>query len=193
METKWRILGVDNGTSQLGLALLEYDFMTDSATVIDLDTLTPKLIPYRVFSRTLRRKGTNAARREWMKERLGEYIDEHQPHVVAIETPFVGSMRTISSFEPLALSVDGLVDEVLDAEIRNDILIDIEKVAPHQAKRAVMLGGTRYDPDKAMVKINIRNHPCIHLGEFNMDDHEDDAIDGIAIAWTVVTRLAEFE
>lgn len=190
MSNTWRILGVDNGTSLLGLALLEYDFDTDIAKVIQLGVLEPRGLAYERYPRIVERKGNNAARRLWMKERFYDILLDIKPDVVAIETPFIGSVATLSSFEPLALSVEALIDTILDVE--DDLVkhIDIEKVAPHQAKRAITPPEATYDSSKEAIKVNVLNHPQIDLCGLNLDDYEQDSVDAIAIGWTVVTRLA---
>lgn len=193
MSNTWRILGVDNGTSLLGLALLEYDFDTDIAKVLWMGVLEPKGLAYSRYPRIVDRKGKNAARRLWMKEHFHDVLLDTCPDVVGIETPFIGSIATLSSFEPLALSVDALIDTVLDVEDQLDRCIDIEKVAPHQAKRAVTPPDVNYDSGKEAIKVNVLNHPQIDLNGFNLDDYDQDAIDAIAIGWTVVTRLAQFD
>ena len=176
----------------MGICCIHYDLDTGIAKVVDMTTFIARDSVYDEFSVSYQRKGKNASRREWMRRRFGSFLTKHSPHVVAIETPFIGSPKTISSFEPLALSVDLLIDEVLRYEYNNDVLVDIEKVAPHEAKRAVTPIGAKYDSDKDAVIRNVINHPSIDLTRFNLDEQEQDAIDSIAIGWTVVTRLAKF-
>lgn len=192
MDDIWRIVGVDNGTSQMGICCLDYNFRTDVAKVVDMTTFKVTDRAYEEFAISYQRKGPNAARRQWMRRRFGSFIRRYNPSVVAIETPFIGSPKTISSFEPLALSVDLLIDEILSYEYQRDVHVDIEKVAPHEAKRAITPLDTKYDADKNAIKRNVLNHPCIDLNRFNLDEQEEDAIDSIAIGWTCVMRLAKF-
>lgn len=189
---KWRILGVDNGTSLLGWSLLEYDFTSDTATLLEVGFLEPKLMAYGRHPRLVMRKGNNAARRAWMQTKFSYLLDDLDPDVVAIETPFIGRAATRSSFEPLALSVDGLIDSVLDYEDRVDRWVDIEKVSPHEAKRSVTPPGVKFDSSKEMVEVNIGRHPQILLGDFNLGSMKEDEVDSISVGWTVVTRLGQF-
>lgn len=190
--SKWRILGVDNGTSLLGLSILDYDFTSNVATLIDTHLLQPKLLAYRAHVRLTARKGNSAARREWMAEQFGHYLDQWLPDAVAIETPFIGRKATRSSFEPLALSVDRLIDTILDHEDRLDRWVDIEKVSPHEAKRAVTPHLAVYDASKEMILYNIERHKGISLNGQRLEDLNEDQVDSIAIGYTAVTRLASF-
>lgn len=191
-DRPWRILGVDNGTTQLGLCVLEYDIDSTIARVIDLHTLKPGLRAYQRYSRLVERRGAGAARRQWIQQEFRDYLIDVDPDVVCIETPFIGSSKTQSSFGPLTISLEGLIDVVLEVEDQSDHLIEIERVAPHEAKRAVTPPTVEYSSDKELVKPNIILHPNIDLVNWDLDTQSLDAIDAIAVAYTAVVRLAKF-
>lgn len=188
----WKILGVDNGTTQLGLSTLEYDVDRDIARVVDMHTLAPGNRAYSRYARTLERRGPGAARRQWIQEEFRTYLLEVDPDVVCIETPFIGSSKTQSSFGPLTISLEGLIDVVLSIEDVVEHIVEIERVAPHEAKRAVTPPNAEYNSDKEMIKPNVLIHPGIDTGHWDLDRQSLDAIDAIAIGYTAIVRLARF-
>lgn len=188
----WRILGVDNGTTQLGLAVLEYGFDDEIARVVDMHTLAPGLRAYTRYSNIVDRRGPGAARRVWIKEMFRQYLIDIDPDVVCIETPFIGGRKTQSSFGPLTISLEGLIDVVLEVEDELEHVIEIERVSPHEAKRAITPPHAEYNSDKEQVKTNILTHPHVNVLQWDLDKQSLDAIDAIAVGYTAVMRLARF-
>lgn len=192
MSAPWRILGVDNGTTHIGICVMEYNLEYQVATVIDLITLSPKERAYSRYPHLVYSRGNNHTRRIWLRYKFAELLRELDPEVVAIETPFIGGRATMSSFAPLTLSLQGLIDEVHEYADEEDISIYVEEVSPREAKTAVTLPSDEYNDDKAVLKDNILKHPRIDCSRFDLDTISLDAIDAIAVAYTAVTRLANF-
>lgn len=192
-NTPWRIIGIDNGTSALGLCVLDYHFEQDLAKVMDLSTIVPKDMAYTAYPLERARRGDNAARRLWIRDHVRDYLEEFEPDVVAIETPFIGGRATLNNYAPLTLSLEGLIDTVYDYADDYDRHIEVERVSPFEAKRSVTPVGVKFNADKMVVLPNIKKIKNIDLNNFRLEDYSLDAVDGVAIAYTVVTRLARFD
>lgn len=189
----WRIVGIDNGTRLLGISSLEYNFDTQRMRILDMRTLqVDERDAQRRYARTFQVKGANAAHRKWLAEVVKDYVLDVEPDVVAIETPFIGSRKTQSSFEPLSLSLDGLVDVVMDINDEYDLAIDVAKVSPTEAKRAVTPPSEKYDSNKEVVPGNIERHTGIDCNGYDILTEPPDAVDSVAVGYACVVRLAEF-
>lgn len=183
-------MGVDNGTSSLGICLLEYDF--NKAKLLNLDTIAVNSTSHEIFLLELARRGRNASRRRWVQEHFIDFLEEYKPHVVAIETPFIGGRSTLNNFAPLTLSLEGLINLTYDYYDEIDELIDIERVSPFEAKRAVTPEGSKFNSSKDVILSNIKKIKDIDLNGYILEEHSLDAVDSIAVAYTVIQKLAKF-
>lgn len=188
----WRIIGVDNGTSAMGLCCLEYDFSTNIATVVNMHTLKPGENVYDEHPLLLARRGKNAVRRNWILREFKDYLREFSPDVVGVETPFIGGLNTLNNFAPLTLSLESVIDAVYEYSDEEERDIYVERIAPHEAKRAITPPNVKYNGDKEAVLPNIRNNRQINVNGWDLDQQTLDAVDAIALGYTVITRLARF-
>lgn len=186
------IMGVDNGTSALGLSFCYFDLADRVLSVEGLHTLLAGPQAYRLYPRLLQRRGRNAARRAYMQTEFKEWLLNFEPEIVAIETPFIGSSDTLNNFAPLTLSLEGLIDTVEQVEDILDRRIYVERVSPHEAKKAVTAPGAKFDSSKDVVKPNILKHTAIDTTGLDLELHTLDAIDAIAIAYAGACRIAPY-
>src|SRR5690606_20268473 len=110
-QWKFRVVGVDNGTNNLGVCVIEHDLRTGISLVTDAQTFKSdrtayKRYPERVFS------GLKlSARLNRISEWFEEYLNEHGPHAVGIESPFMHVHA--HSFASLSIAMDTLKGAIL--------------------------------------------------------------------------------
>lgn len=167
----YRIMGIDNGSSNLGIAVLELDLRHGEYTVLYTRTLiAEKLLRERRICTASH--GSRWERQNILKEELSKELWFHNPHNVAVETPFF-MPRRVQSFETLTEMMIFIRQAVYDFSGN-----DIYGVSPGEAKRAVQT--EKFTMKKDAIKdcvLNLNNliwKEGIHKG--NLTEHEYDAI-----------------
>lgn len=150
-----RVFGIDNGTSQLGLSMMEYDLRTGVGNVVHIEAYNPGDDAYDKYPYVNERRGAARARirrtRDWFRDRLEEF----DPHVVGCESPF--SHLHPPAYAALLLSMDSL--EEVCGEYNPSM--DFVRVPPGSAKKGILHSGLKYDNDKEFIRKTLISHPYI--------------------------------
>lgn len=127
----YRIMGIDNGSSNLGMVVLDLDLRSGVYTLVHSETfLAERIIKNHKGSLT-----SHSAR--WVREctlhdAFADALEEFQPNAVPVENAFFQPGR-VTSFETLTEMKVFLRRAVADYDDRMDIIL----VSPGEAKRAV--------------------------------------------------------
>lgn len=178
-EDAWilRVMGIDNGTSLVGISILEHDLRNGVSTVIESKTIDGSKFDYRDRSLLIATRGEMMARIRVIQDVLTDWLEFHDPHLVAIESPF--SHIHVDSFKKLTISLTAYHDTVY----RYNPLLEFLKVPPGSAKKCVIPKGTKYDSDKGFIRSCILSSSDILEGPgVYLEDLGPDAIDSIAVA-----------
>lgn len=181
---KYRIMGIDNGSSNLGIIVVDLDLRTGEYHLLYVNTLSAEklLRQHRICTVS---HGARWARQNALKEELGRELWFHNPHDVAVETPFF-MPRRVQSFETLTEMMIFIRQAVEDFSGK-----DIFGITPGEAKRAVQ--PDKFTMKKVVIKdcvLKLTNLTCkegIQLE--NLTEHEYDAI-AVAIAHGESVRKA---
>lgn len=192
MSDTLKIMGVDNGTSLMGISLNRYNIKTKIMKVLETNTLEAKDFVYDYYPKDLERRGKQNVRIQWMRQAFKYYLDYFTPDIIAIETPFIGSSKTLGSYGPLLLLLEGLIDDIYQYSDNNYLDISVEKVSPGEVKRVVTPPNTKYNHSKDVIPKNLQLNPYINLNGVDLSSIGEDAIDSIAVAYAGTTRIASY-
>ena len=126
----YRILGIDNGSSMLGCVVADLDLRTGEYHVIDRETFEAERL-ITCHKGNIESHGLRWAKQRTLCDHLRNLVRYHNPHAVAVETPFF-MPRRVQSFEVLT-EMKAFIREVIEDHSANDIY----GVSPGEAKRAV--------------------------------------------------------
>lgn len=172
----YRIMGIDNGSSSLGMVIMDLNLRTGSFQYIESSTLVAErlLSNHRGVVVT---HGARWARECTLRDNLVELLDFHQPHAVAVETPFF-MPRRVQSFETLT----EMMIFIRLAMERYNPCSDIYPVTPGEAKRAVQPKDA-FTMKKAVIRDCVLALDCIVYPEgFDADSLSEHEFDAIAVA-----------
>jgi Holliday junction resolvasome RuvABC endonuclease subunit len=127
----YRIMGIDNGTSLLGMVIMDLDLRTGRYKYIDRDTLVAEKI-LGVHLGTSASHGVRWAKCNALYDSISASLRFYNPHSVAVETPFFMPGR-VQSFEALT----EMMIFIRRAVAEYNPMSDIYRVSPGEAKRAV--------------------------------------------------------
>jgi len=179
--SRFRLIGIDPGTSNLGVGVIEA--RTDTLEIISSRawTVRAERLPY-YNTRAEEVHGERFARIQAIRRELDRILDIEEPEFVFAESPFFFSKR------PGAFSA--LVEVV--AQIRLAVYdyhptIEIEMIPPKSVKEAFTgLGDARKDGMRNVIlKLNDLNYE----GDIDLSWLDDNAIDGLAIAYVGLHTL----
>ncbi|MNZ66837.1 Crossover junction endodeoxyribonuclease RuvC [compost metagenome] len=181
----YRIMGIDNGSSQLGMVVVDLDLRRGTYHVLFRDTfVAEKLLNHHKGS--LVTHGARWARQNTLKDCVSRELRYFNPHAVAVETPFF-MPRRVQSFETLTEMMIFIRQAVEDHNPGSDIY----RVTPGEAKRAVQTANFTMkkvvikDCVLAMVNITYNEDIC----KTALTEHEYDAI-AVAVAHGEAIRKA---
>jgi Holliday junction resolvasome RuvABC endonuclease subunit len=167
-----KILGVDNGTRYLGIALIEFDLVTQVTTVKDAFTVTAREELYH-YGSSVSAVGRARARFTELIAELSDTVDDFMPHLLAVETPFVHkNPYTYGTLKEMIGRIADLVEDNRSTGLR------LVEVAPTEAKLAVGSATT----DKEDVRKAVLASPNILFENRDGRDIQEDAMDAIAVA-----------
>jgi len=173
----YRIMGIDNGSSMLGMVVTDLDLRTGLYEVVTAETFVAEKI-LKDYQGLVSSHGARWARQHALQDAVASALRFFNPHVVAVETPFF-MPRRVQSFETLTEMMIFIRLAVEDYGLGSDII----RVTPGQAKRAVQ--PANFTMKKAVMKDcvlrmeNIRYREGIHKDA--LTEHEYDAI-AVAVA-----------
>lgn len=171
-----RVIGIDPGSSKLGIGVIDYN--TRTGEIISSDCTTIVIERYFLdedFRSTIR--GPADQRIRELKEILIRLFFDYQPVMVGMETPFFNPTK------PTAFAVLCLVMNMIeDAWYVYNPYTPIAKATPSVVKNSVgVKGGLGKDPVRdAVLKLDLN-----YKGVEPLDKKGPDAIDGLAVAHTV--------
>lgn len=171
----YRIMGIDNGSSLLGMVIVDLDLKRDHYHVIHKDTfVAEKLISNHRGS--IITHSACWARQLTLRDELTTALRFYNPHAVAVETPFFMPKR-VQSFKTLT---EMMVMIRLAVEEHNPTS-DIYGVTPGEAKRAVQ--PVNFTMKKAVIKdcvLALGN--VTYSDDIRKDDLTEHEYDAIAVA-----------
>jgi len=164
MEDKIRLMGIDPGTSTLGVAILELDNQFNITSIITRCIDASK-------QKTIFRENANLEYRiSVIGNEIEHDLNKYNPIGMAIELPFINPRR-ISSIIPLAR----LLGVLMDKSINNNPHRMIYKKSPSEVKNAVGAKGGA-DKDAVLEAILKIDEISDKIDLESMTDHEVDAI-----------------
>jgi len=172
----YRVLGVDNGTDTVGIAVVDHHLITGLSTVVHAETLTASRTAYTRHAGRHDARGKMHARLAVIATWFWEVLDEFDPDVIGCESPF--QHLHAHSFAALTTAIDNLSSVAFDY----CTTLEFSKISPGSAKKAVCLPG-QYGNDKEHIREQIAINKDIVFSNglvlANLDEH---AVDAIAVA-----------
>lgn len=171
-----RVIGIDPGSSKLGYGVIEYNTITSEIIRSYCGTIVAeRFIVEEDLQATIR--GAANQRIRVLAERIKNLVEHVQPVMMGMETPFFNPTKP-SAFAVLCL----VMNMVEDAWGSFNPYVPIAKATPSVVKNGVgVKGGQGKDPVReAVLKLDLR-----YCDDMPLDKHGPDAIDGLAVAYTV--------
>lgn len=173
-----RIMGIDNGSSNLGAVVIDLDLRTGVYHLLHANTfVAEKLI--KNHRGNIISHGARWARQCTLQDSLADLLNWWQPDAVPVEDKFFRPGRVLS-FEVLTEMMVKLRDAVEDYCTGMNIV----PISPGEAKKAVQ--PSNFTMKKAVIKDCVLSLPNLkYSNEINLDnltEHEYDAI-AVSIAY----------
>lgn len=169
----YKIMGIDNGSSMLGVVIVLLDLRLGHYHVVSKETFVAEKLIGR-HEGNLVTHNARWARQRTLSDCLRRELRYHNPHAVAVETPFF-MPRRVQSFETLTEMMIFIRQEVEDHSGR-----DIYRVTPGEAKRAVQPKDKKFTMKKVVIKDCVLAMPNLSFNEdidkYSLTEHEYDAI-----------------
>lgn len=185
----YRIMGIDNGSSALGMVVADLDLRQNTYHVQDADTLIAHKLMNRHTGSSLSH-GDAWARQNTLHDNLLDALEYHHPHVVAVETPFFMPGR-VQSFKVLTEMMVFIRQAVAAYGLDTDVI----HVTPGQAKKAVQTDN--FTMKKAVIPDCVRRLPNVTyragIDHTNLSEHEYDAIAAIIYCGSVVRQQTGYD
>lgn len=176
--TPLRVLGIDPGTTTLGVSRLDYDFEGPEVDIVDAFTFTARE-SHPGYQNTLETYGNKYARLQNLQECLVQLFQEHRPHAVICEQPYLGRFATAYA----ALTECAFI--IHQALFAYDPYLPLWRVEPRPAKLAAGVvmpkPGSKEKLTKDHVRIALAQQPHLrwHVDMTELDEH---AVDATAVA-----------
>ncbi len=181
----YRIVGIDPGTSTLGIAVIDVDLITAQLTVRDARTMhASRLSQYRKsYSEVY---GDRFARLSGLEEALVDYFVQRAPHAIISESPYLG--RHAATYAALT----ECMTTICRAVCRYSDRIPLVTVDPARAKARLKVSGKSGDKElmrQAILGLTDLQNP----DRLDLTVRDEHSIDALAIAYyhacTVRTSL----
>jgi Holliday junction resolvasome RuvABC endonuclease subunit len=171
----YRIMGIDNGSDNMGLVVADLDLRSNQYNIIHSETLDGTKLSKMMTGVALTRS-PRWARQNALKSEVLSLLDLYRPNTVAVETPFHRPGRTMS-FQVL---VETLVF-VRQAVEEYDIVTDLDSISPGEAKRAVQT--KNFTMKKAVIKDCVLALDNVHFDRgIDKDNLSPDEYDAVAVS-----------
>lgn len=181
-----RTLCIDNGTNTLGAVILDTDLRERLSTVIYANTIQADRTAYHRFEGIMQRHGQLEARLEVLGEYTWEVLQEFDPHLVAVEAPFINPRRP-GAVTPLTRAMERLRRTVR----RFDEGMEFLEVPPFSAKRAVLKKG-KWNSDKNSIRDAVLALDDIQCAQgIDLRQLDEHCIDAVAVGEFVALDLFE--
>jgi len=184
-DSKYRIVGIDAGTSHLGCSLIEMDLITGEVFLIDSYTIVISPRELRRYALMEENHGTRYARLHAMCVHLEHQFQTFQPHTIICESPFLGKFaNAFAALTECLLFIKNVVHAY-------NPYMTLEKVDPKSAKLAV--DSPANSKDKTLVQLAITKLDWLnvppHIDIMRLDEHSTDSI---AVACFKVAQIKEW-
>lgn len=184
-STTFKILGIDPGTTNLGLAVM----MVDIKTALIVDTVAYTLNANKIISRDTWNSNIHSDRFDRilsLKKSVLNLLQHHQPNIVSCESPFFGRSHP-NAFQALT----EILTAIRDALYEYSPWIELTLVSPSVVKQAVLAkGNATKDIMKEKVQLLA---PELNLNYNNpferLDEH---SIDAISVAYYAYTQYKSY-
>lgn len=171
-STKYRVLGIDPGTTTCGFSILEYDIITLEATVLHSETIkTTKLDGY--HEEKISQLGDRYARLRALENELLLVMKEYRVNGVISESPYMS--RRPQAYAALVECIYAISNAVL----RYSAEMGLETVTPSEAKKCVGVPGNSGDKEairKALQKEIDTGRLVCNIDLNTLDEHSTDSI-----------------
>lgn len=182
----YKIMAIDNGSSMLGMVIVLLDLRLGHYHVVSKDTFVAEKLLSR-HQGSVVTHGARWARQSTLKDCIRRELHYHNPHAVAVETPFF-MPRRVQSFETLTEMMIFIRLAVEDHSGQ-----DIYRVTPGEAKRAVQPAKGTFTMKKVAIKDCVLAMTNISynkdIDKHNLTEHEYDAI-AVAVSHGEAVRKA---
>lgn len=176
-----RLLAIDPGTDQMGLACLQINIDQPNMIVVDANTFSAtKRLRFDPYYQQLETIHGSRFARLWIHQGTLEYeLFRWRPHEVISESPFIGRRNT-HAFEALVQCVHSLRETLF----HYDPWMTLQLIAPMEAKKAIQRshrGVVKSDVKHALDQLIDRPQDSAlvvheHLDWEALDEHALDAV-----------------
>lgn len=181
-DQHFKIVGIDPGTTTLGVALLAFDFDTKKLSLIEARTFSSDNTIQR-YPHLREVYGDRYAKIHSHRTNLLNYFNDNSPHALASEAPFFG--RLPQPYAALTECVYALRLAAMDYDIYRPLHV----YDPATVKKNVGVSGKSGDKEAmrtAIKKTGILNEEQLE----NIAQYDEHAIDAIAVAYSHYLTLA---
>ncbi len=171
--TPLRVLGIDPGTTTMGIAVLDWDL---ESPVIDVATAFTLVANDRQmgYQSTADLHGSRVARLQLQADLVRGLLYDFRPHVVIAEAPFMG--RFAQSFSALVECVQTIRGVLFEY----DPHMPFNLIDPPSVKKAVGVAKGKMS-DKEDVRRALSEQPDLRW-HVNLSDLDEHSVDAVAIA-----------
>lgn len=174
-----KIVGIDPGTSTLGLAVLEIDATTYDFISISATTYQGKYLPG--YDKQLSKMhGDSFARVHAYRSYLLDKFNLINPSVIASEAPFFHRLHP-AAFAPLV----EIVSAIKEAVYYYDAYMPLTTVPPLNVKRAIMAQGN----DKSDMRTALERYTPFSIASSIIAAMDEHSIDACAVCAYVFNQL----
>lgn len=178
----FKIIGIDPGTTNLGLAVMSVDIKT----MLILNTMAFTFNATKLISKDNWNCEVHSDRFDRilsLKESLMQAFMMHHPNVVCVESPFFGRSHP-NAFQALT----EVLTAIRDVLYQYNPWIELILVSPSEAKQAIMAKGNA--TKEIMKEKLLLLAPEFHLDpQLNINDLDEHSIDATAIAYYAYTQV----
>jgi Holliday junction resolvasome RuvABC endonuclease subunit len=170
-----RIIGIDPGSTELGLCILDFDIRTMKILFVKPFTVyVDKLSQSETLIRT---RGARFARLTALRATLFDVFTEHMPQIIVSEAPFYNP-RMPGAFAPLVETMDVITRAVNDY----DPVARLDTLAPSIVKKGVESAAGSNNKD--LVRDALQKIPDLTLDAATVARLSTHATDATAVAYT---------
>lgn len=169
-QWEFTLLGIDPGSSNLGISIYKLDFNTLAIKESFAFTISAKDTCF--YNRnTSNEFGDKIARLQAMKSELAEVFRSYSPSLIVCESPF------FNSFTPNAYAILIEVVNLIHETIwEYNYQIPFFKVDPPTAKKAVGAKGNAKKDEMTQAIIEIKDRLKLKNNPLDLDEHSIDAL-----------------
>lgn len=185
----YRIMGIDNGSSNLGMVVVDLDLRSGIYTLVHAETFVAERL-IKNHRGSLITHSARFVRESTLRDVFADALDEFQPDAVAVENAFFQPGR-VTSFETLTEMKVFLREAVIDYDWSMDIIL----YSPGEAKRAVQ--PSNFTMKKVVIRDCIlamgNTIRCVNGTSLNnLTEHEYDGMAVVVCHGEIIRRRTGF-